>query len=118
MAQVETKSFDSPEETRSFDKGKFDVVTVGSTKVGLYQFEPGWRWSESVKPLVGTDSCQNHHTGYVISGRLKVALDDGTEAEAGPGDVYDIPPGHDALVVGNEPFVGLEWQSAAEYAKK
>ena len=99
MASLERKSLKSPDETRTFDKGQFGLVHVGDVTVGLYEFEPGWRWSESVKPLVGTDSCQNHHIGYVISGQLGTRLDDGTEQEFGPGDVYVIPPGHDGWVI-------------------
>lgn len=90
---------------------------VEGATVGRYEFHPGWRWSESVKPLVGTESCQNHHIGYVISGRLHTRLDDGTEEEFGPGDVYVIPPGHDGWVVGDESFIGLEWKSAQDYAE-
>jgi quercetin dioxygenase-like cupin family protein len=117
MAKLEKKSLDSPDETRSFDKGRFGLVHVGDVTVGRYEFQPGWRWSESVKPIAGTDSCQNHHVGYVIGGRLGSRLDDGTEQEFGPGDVYVIPPGHDGWVVGDEPFVGIEWKSAETYAQ-
>lgn len=117
MAGFEKKSFSSPDESREFDKGRFGLVHAGGMTAGLYEFQPGWRWSESVKPLVGTVSCQNLHVGYVISGRLGNRLDDGTETEFGPGDVYVIPPGHDGWVIGDEPFVGLEWKSAEDYAK-
>ncbi len=117
MAELGKKSFGSPEESRSFDNGKFDVVKIGGHSVGLFQFEPGWRWSQSVKPIAQTDSCQSHHVGYCVSGRLHVKMDDGTEQEVGPGDVYEIPPGHDGWVEGDEKFVGLEWTSADTYAK-
>lgn len=117
MAAFDKKNLKSPDETREFDKGRFGLVHVEGSTVGLYEFQPGWRWSESVKPLVGTESCQNHHIGYLISGRLGTRLDDGTEQELGPGDVYVIPPGHDSWVVGDEPFVALEWKSAEDYAK-
>jgi quercetin dioxygenase-like cupin family protein len=105
MAGLETKSLDSPDETRPFEKGKAELVTLGGVTVGRGVLEPGWRWSEHVKPIAGTDSCQVTHTGYVISGRLKVVMDDGSEGEAGPGDAYVIPAGHDAWVVGDQTFI-------------
>jgi quercetin dioxygenase-like cupin family protein len=103
---VQGKSLDSPDETREFvDKGKADIVHLGNVSVGKFVLEPGWRWSEHVKPIAGTESCQVHHIGYVLSGRMKVVMDDGTEAEAGAGDAAVIPPGHDAWIVGDEPCV-------------
>jgi uncharacterized cupin superfamily protein len=118
MAQLHSARIDSPEETRTFDHGKLGIVRLGDVTVGRVDFEPGWRWSTSVKPIVGTDTCQQQHVGYVMSGRLKVAADDGTEAEVGAGDAYVVMPGHDAWVVGDEAFVALEFQSAETYAKK
>jgi hypothetical protein len=107
------------DETREFPKGKLEIATVGSTMVGRATFQPGWRWSESVKPIAGTDSCQVSHQGYVISGRMAIKLDDGTEFEMGAGDAYDIPAGHDGWVVGDEAFVGVDFSPAmTEYAKK
>ena len=119
MAGVETGDFDSPDETRTPPKTKVDVVRIGGTSVGRFAFEPGWRWSECVKPVVGTDSCQVRHVGVVQSGRMGVRHDDGTEVEIGAGDAYVIEPGHDAWVVGDEGFVGLEFEqrAAEEYAK-
>ena len=119
MAGVETGDFDSPNETRTPDKTKVDVVRIGGTSVGRFAFEPGWRWSECVKPVVGTDSCQVRHVGVVQSGRMGVRHDDGTEVEIGAGDAYVIEPGHDAWVVGDEGFVGFEFEqrAAEEYAK-
>src|ERR671930_2701423 len=103
MATLEAKSLDSPEETRPFvDKGKADVVKVGGVTVGRGVFEPGWRWSEHVKPIAGTASCQAGHTGYILSGRMGVRTDDGAEGEVGPGDAFVLAPGHDAWVVGDE----------------
>jgi hypothetical protein len=93
------KSFDAPEEIRSFDKSKIEVVVLGDVKAMRVTNQPGWRWSECVKPTVGTDSCQVGHLIYVISGRIVVRMDDGSEAEFGPGDVGSIPPGHDAWIV-------------------
>ena len=110
MKTIQGGSFDSPSETRTFASGKIDILSFEGASVAKATFEPGWRWSQSVKPVVGGDSCRQHHLGYAVSGRLKVVADDGTEMEAGPGDVYVVQPGHDAWVVGDEPFVGLEFQ--------
>ena len=117
MPQSHKRSLDFPMEKQTFDKGRIEVVTVGEMTIGRFVFEPGWRWSESVKPIVKTDSCKIHHVGYVISGRLKVVMNDGMELELSPGDVYEVRPGHDAWVIGTEPFVALELKSAAKYAK-
>jgi hypothetical protein len=94
------------------------VVTVGGTTLGLATFEPGWRWSENVKPLVGTDSCEVTHIGYMLSGRLGNRMNDGTEMEFHEGDLVFIPPGHDGWTVGDEPAVFLQILGAADYAKK
>lgn len=120
MANLNAKSLDSPDETRSFENGKVDVVQMGETTVGRSNFKPGWRWSNDVKPIAGTDSCQAHHVGYVLAGRLKVVHDDGTETELTAGSAYEIAPGHDAWVVGDEEYVGLEFdtKTAATFAKK
>jgi hypothetical protein len=85
--------------------------------VGRFTFEPGWKWSECIKPVAKTDSCQATHLGYAVSGRIHIAHDDGSEADVGPGDAYVIAPGHDAWVLGDEPFIGVEFKSAATYAK-
>jgi mannose-6-phosphate isomerase-like protein (cupin superfamily) len=120
MASVEVRSFDNPDETRAFEgKGHLDLVEVGGRNVGRSVFEPGWRWSKNVKPIAGTDSCQVHHFGYVVSGRMKVTMDDGTVAELGPGDVAVIPPGHDAEIVGDEQCVMIDvGDEDSEYAKR
>jgi hypothetical protein len=99
----------SPDETLTFEKGKVDIAKVGDTTIGRGYFEPGWSWEKSIKPIAKTDSCQLPHTHYVISGRLKVALDDGTEEEFGSGDVAYVPPGHNSWVVGNEPLVIIDF---------
>jgi uncharacterized cupin superfamily protein len=108
-----------PDETRTPDKTQVDVVRMGRTTVGRFAFESGWRWSECVKPVAGTESCQARHVGVVHSGRLAVRHEDGTEVELGPGEAYIIEPGHDAWVVGDERFVGFEFESrsAEGYAK-
>ena len=113
---IQGKNLGSPDEVRSFDKGKMDVVTLDNVTVGLATFEPGWQWSECVKPIAGTDSCQVPHVGYVLSGRIKVVMDDGSEEEFGPNDAVVIPPGHDAWTVGAEPCVMLDFAGADEYA--
>jgi hypothetical protein len=119
MADVEVKSFDSPDEVRPFEgKGKADVVNVGGQAIGRGTFEPGWRWSENVKPIAQTDSCQVSHLGYCVSGRMKVFMDDGSEGEIGPGQVVAIPPGHDAEVVGEEPCVLVDFGEFGDYAKR
>lgn len=118
MASLEKKSMDSPDETRTPPKTKIDIVRVGDAELGRFTFEPGWRWSETVKPIAKTDTCQADHVGYVLSGRLHVVHDDGSEAEVGPGDIYHISPGHDGWVIGDEPFVGLEVRGVGNYAKK
>jgi hypothetical protein len=117
MAETVKKSFDSPEETRSIDKGKVEVLNLGGTQVMRATFEPGWKWSECVKPVAGTDSCQVSHLVYTVSGRMKIKMDDGSETEVGAGDVVSIPPGHDAWIIGDEPYVGIDFQGGAGYAK-
>ena len=116
---LESKSFDSPDETRMPPNARIDIVNLTGYTLARARFEPGWRWSESVKPIAGTESCQFTHVGTVIQGRLGVRLDDGTELEIKAGDAYTIPPGHDGWVVGDEAFVGLEVtpQTAAGFAK-
>ena len=118
MSGLEIKNVGSPDETRPFvDKGHADVVSIGGSPVLYCTFEPGWRWSEHVKPIAGTDSCQAPHLLYMISGRMGVRMDDGTEGEAGPGDVVSIAPGHDAWVVGEESCVAVDFGGYGQYAK-
>src|SRR5258708_39918309 len=105
MTSVNAKSFDTPDETRTPDKTKIDVVDLGGPKVARMTAQPGWRWSECIKPVVGGDSCQTHHLGVVAAGLLHIAHVDGAEAEAGAGEAYNIQPGHDARVAGDGPFV-------------
>ena len=111
------KRFEQPDEVRTFEKGKFEIIRIGGMTIGRATYEPGWRWSEHVKPTAGTSSCQVAHFGYVISGRMRVVMDDGTEGEAGPEDVVAIAPGHDAWIVGDEPCVMLDFQGGQSYAK-
>jgi hypothetical protein len=119
MASVEVKSFDSPDETRRFEgKGQIEILNIGGQAVGRGTFEPGWKWSTNVKPIAGTDSCEVSHIGYVMSGRMRVFMDDGSESEVGPGQVMAIPPGHDAEVIGDEPCVSLDFGEMQQYAKR
>ncbi len=115
---MQKKSMTSPDETRTFPNGKLALVNMEGVTFGLATFEPGWRWSTSVKPIVKTDSCEAPHTQYIISGKLHVKMDDGTEFEYGPGDVGIVPPGHDAWVVGDEPVVALDVTGMVDYAKR
>jgi mannose-6-phosphate isomerase-like protein (cupin superfamily) len=118
VASVESKSFDNPDETRPFaDHGHAKVVTIGGGTVIKGTFEPGWRWSEHLKPIAGTESCQSPHLLYVISGRMAVRMDDGTEGEVGPNDVARIEPGHDAWVIGDEACVTVDFGPSPAYAK-
>jgi mannose-6-phosphate isomerase-like protein (cupin superfamily) len=112
------KHLGSPDELRTPPKTKVEVVKVGSSTVMRATFEPGWKWSECLKPTVGTKSCQVPHVMYVISGRMKVVMDNGKSAEIGPGDAAEIPPGHDAWVVGNEACVGIDFTAGQIYAKR
>src|SRR5688500_5596052 len=110
MAGVSARSFDTPDEVRQFaGHGQAELVNVGGISVGRGTFEPGWRWSVDLKPIVQTDLCQATHAGYIVSGRMAVQMADGTEGEAGPGDVVTIEPGHDAWVVGDEPCVFVDF---------
>jgi hypothetical protein len=117
MAGVSSKSFDTPDEIRTPDKTKMDVVRLSGATVARITFQPGWKWSECVKPVAGTDSCQARHVGTIVAGRLRVVHNDGTEGEVGPGDAYVIEPGHDAWVVGDDQVVGFEFESAETYAR-
>jgi uncharacterized Zn-binding protein involved in type VI secretion len=119
MSGIEKRSFDAPDETRTPDKTKVDVVRMGDTSAARMTFEPGWRWSECVKPVAGTDSCQVRHVGVAQAGKMHVTHEDGTELEIAAGDTYVIEPGHDAWVVGDDAFIGYEFESRAaeEYAR-
>jgi hypothetical protein len=108
---INVRSFNAPDETRTPTKTRVDVVDLGLAKAARVTLEPGWRWSDCIKPVVGGDSCQARHVGALVSGRLHVVHTDGTEADIGPGDAYIIEPGHDAWVDGDEPAIGYEFES-------
>jgi hypothetical protein len=114
MAKLQSKKFNSPDETATPGRGKVEIINLGGFKVRRLTFQPGWKWSEDLKPVAKTESCQLAHLNIHIAGRLRVKMDDGTEQEFGPGDVSLLPPGHDAWVVGNEPMVIVE-QTPTEY---
>lgn len=112
MPRLHRKSFATPDQVRTFATGRMDVVTLDEVAIGHFLFQPGWRWSKDVAPISGTRSCQHRHLGYTISGSLGVRMDDGTELVIGPGDAYEIPPGHDAWVIGEVPWDSVEFTSA------
>jgi hypothetical protein len=116
--KFESKSLNSPEEVRKFDKGKVELVNVAGATIGRATFEPGWKWSTCVKPIANTNSCQAAHFGYQVSGTMMTRMDDGTEKPSKAGDVLNIPSGHDAWVVGNEAVVVLDFQGMVDYAKQ
>jgi quercetin dioxygenase-like cupin family protein len=117
VTRFEVKSHSSPDEVRTPNKTRVEVVQLEKFTIARFNFEPGWRWSECVKPVAQTDRCQASHVGYAVSGRVTVRMTDGTEKTIGPGESYTIPPGHDAWVEGNEPFVAIEVMSADVFAK-
>jgi quercetin dioxygenase-like cupin family protein len=119
IAGLEIRKFEAADEVRPFveEKGSVSIVNLASGPVGRGVFEPGWRWSQHVKPIAGTGSCQTAHLGYVLSGRMHVVMDDGSEGECGPGDVVSIGPGHDAWIVGDEPCVFVDFGQIGSYAK-
>ena len=117
MKTIKKKKLDNPDEKREFPNGQVELVTIGDVTFGRGTFQPGWKWSKSVKPIAKTDSCLAPHTQYHISGILHVKMDDGTEMEYGPGDVGVIPPGHDAWVVGNEPVIVIDFTGFTHYAE-
>lgn len=116
--KAEVKNFTKPDEVREFPKGKLELINVGGSVIGKATLEPGWKWSESVQPLVKTKSCEAPHFQYHVSGVLKVKMDDGTILECKAGDVSLLPMGHDAWVEGNEAVVVVDFQGMADYAKK
>jgi class 3 adenylate cyclase len=112
VARLQAKSFDTPDETRSMPKATADVVHLGEVAVGYAVWQPGWRWSSDLGPIAGTDWCENHHLGYALSGTLEVLTEHGDRLQVQGRSVYEIPPRHDAWVVGDEPFVTVEWTSS------
>jgi hypothetical protein len=103
------RRFDEPDDIRVFPLGRLDIIHLGYMTISRSKLEPGWRWSEHVKPIVGTESCQQHHRGYLLSGRMGVRMDDGRTFEYGPGDAYEVLPGHDSWTVGDELLMTIEF---------
>jgi hypothetical protein len=116
-AKTEHKSFAEPDETRTFERGRVDLVDIAGTQIGRLTLQPGWRWSEHVKPIAGTDLCEAPHFQYQVQGTLHVLMADGTEFETHAGDVSALPEGHDGWVVGDEPVILVDWWGASNYAK-
>ncbi len=117
VQKFETKSHDAPDEVRAPNKTRVEVVRLGDFTLGRMSLQPGWRWSECIKPVVKTDTCQMAHVGYAVSGRITIKMNDGTQKTISKGMSYTIPPGHDAWVEGSEPFVGIEVMSAEQFGK-
>ena len=118
MNEVILKRFEQPDETREFERGKFEVVNIGGLTIGRATYQPGWKWSEHVRPLAGTPFCEIEHVGLVISGRAAAAMTDGATVELTPGTLFYVPPvPHDSWVVGEEPYVSLHFLGAAHYTK-
>jgi hypothetical protein len=118
MANAEIKNFQKPDGSRSIPQGVIETLSSPAGAVSRSVLQPGWRWSKDIKPVVGTELCQFEHLEYVVSGRLGFRTKDGLEGEAGPGDIFYIPPGHDGWVVGDEPLVTLSWVGDDEFGKE
>src|SRR5256885_15529207 len=113
---VVLKRFERPDEVREFEKGRFELLSLGGMTIGRATYQPGWKWSEHVGPATGAKSCHVEHVGMVVSGCATAAMDDGKIIEMRPGDIFYIPPGHDSWVVGDEPYVSLHFLGANDYA--
>jgi hypothetical protein len=118
MAKAEQKDFTRPDETRAFEKGRVELLRIGGSEIGRLILEPGWRWSDHVKPIAGTELCEAPHFQYHVAGTLHIVMGDGTEMDAVAGQVTALPQGHDAWVVGDEPVVLVDWWGASNYAKQ
>jgi hypothetical protein len=114
---AEHKSFDAPDEVREFPKGQAEILQIGGGEVGRYTVEPGWSWSEHIKPVAGTELCEAPHFQYHVAGTLRIRMADGAEFDVGPGEVSVLMPGHDAWVVGDEPVTVIDWGGAHTWAK-
>jgi len=118
MNEVILKRFENPDETREFEKGTFEIVRLGGMTIGKASYEPGWKWSEHVSPIAGTEFCEIEHVGLVISGSAMVAMADGTERQLSAGTLFYVPPvPHDSWVVGDEPYISLHFLGANSYSK-
>jgi class 3 adenylate cyclase len=116
--RLQKRRFSEATDIRRFPNGRVEVIELDDNVVGLMSYEPGWRWSNDIKPIAGTDFCQFHHLGVTLSGRGHIQMPDGSELEIEPGDVFEVPPGHDAWVVGDEPWVSYDFEAMRTYAKE
>jgi hypothetical protein len=117
MSDVILKRFETPDETRTFPKGKFELIHIGTMTIGRATYQPGWKWSTDVGTALGQKSCQVAHTGMVVSGSATAAMDDGTIYTMTAGDLFYIAPGHDSWVVGDQPYISLHFEGADAYAR-
>ena len=117
MPRLQAKDFATPDDVHTMPKARFETVGMGDVTVGHCSFEPGWRWSADMAPMVGTGSCQMRHFGYTISGAMHIVMDDGATLDLGPNAVFEVPPGHDKWVLGDEPWVCIEWGGTARAQK-
>lgn len=117
MARLQHKRFDQADEVRPYKGGRTEIFEMDDFVIGRMIMEPDWNWHDDVRPIAGTDRCMYHHLGYVISGVLRVQMEDGTEADIGPNEMFEIPPGHDAWVMGDEPWVAVDFRGARSYAR-
>src|SRR5438132_978955 len=115
--RLQRRRFTEASDVRTIPRGRIDVVELDDTVVGRMTYEPGWRWSVDIRPIAGTDTCQYHHLGFTLLGRLRAQMPDGTELEVGPGDVFEIPPGHDAWVLGDTPWVSVDFEAMRTYGR-
>lgn len=113
--ELEIRNLDAADDVKEIEKGKFELVSAGGLTVGRATYEPGWRWSEHVGAAQGQKSCSVEHVVLVLSGRMRIAMDDGREVDVGPGDLCAIPPRHDAWVLGDEPYVSLHFAGTEDY---
>lgn len=117
MGKLQRKRVDQPDEVRTYSGGSIEVFEMDDFVIGRLVMQPGWRWSVNVQPIAGTERCAYHHLGYTISGRAGIRMTDGSEIEIGPNDIYEIPPGHDAWVIGDEPWVSIDFRGARAFAR-
>lgn len=117
MARFQHKRVDHPNEVRPYPLGRNEIFEMDDFVVGRMVHEPGWRWSQHVRPIAGTDRCMYHHLGYCVSGRLHIELEDGTEGEIAAQEMFELPPGHDAWVIGDETWIAIDFRGARSYAR-
>ena len=118
MAKLQKRNLSQPDEVRPVGRGRLEVVSMDDSAFGRIAYEPGWRWTTDVRPIAGTELCEIHHMGYVISGRLGIEMRDGSTLECNTGDIFEIPPGHDAWVIGDEPWVSIDWRGRRHFGRQ